>query len=69
MYLIKQLFAEEDKVAYFSVSARDGSLVHEAFLTLISEVMKMKARNSEHQLSYKVNGVPYIVYSIAQIYM
>ena len=59
MYPIKQLYAEEDKVAYFSVSAKDGSLVHEAFLTLISEVMK--ARNSEHQLSHKVNSVPYIL--------
>ena len=57
VYLIKQHYADEDEVAYFSVSAKDGSLVQEAFLTLISEVMK--ARNSEYQISHKVNIISY----------
>ena len=50
-YLINQLYADEG-VAYFSVSAKNGSLVQKAFSTLISEVIK--ARNPAYQLSHKV---------------
>ena len=45
-----QLYAEDDDMPFFAVSAKDGSAVQESFLTLVSEVMK--ARNSQQQYSY-----------------